>query len=308
MRLLILMKTHNKNETIQIRKIRTIDNLKDNIVFMNLLKDGRIAACLENYTVAIFNKNIFTVLDYLTGHRDTVTSIFQLWNGNLVTSSVDRDIKVWKCKGIKYHCVHTIAKAHEHWIGKVIELRAERFASCSTDLKIKIWIGVEPYNMIKELEGHKGYVTCITEMREKYFLISGSVDGELRFWNTRTLQCESIFKNINCYTKKNIIEIENNRVVIAEMTSLTVINVVKMIIERIVNLNMSENIICLNSIKRNYIVCGCKGGKIVFLDDKFNVVLNKKIHNKSIKNILVYNSNIIVSGGFDNRIKIWKYE
>ena len=300
------MKTHNKNETIQIIKIRTIDNIKDNIVFMCLLNDGRIAASLENYTVAIFNKKIFTVFDYLTGHRDTVTSIFQLCNENLVTSSVDRDIKIWTLKGTKFHCVHTIANAHEQWIGKVIKLRGNRFASCSTDLKIKIWNAIEPYRMIKELVGHKGYVTCINEMKEKNFLISGSVDGELRFWNTKTLQCESLFKGVNCYTKENIIEIENNRVVIAEMTSLIVINAIKMIIERVVNFNMCENIICLNRVKRNYIVCGCKGGKILVIDNHFNEVLNKKIHTKTISNLLVYNSHTIISGGFDNRINIFE--
>lgn len=277
------------NKNVLIKKIRTINDVKDNITFMCLLKDGRIAAALVNYTVAIFNKNIFTVIDYLAGHKDLVSSICQTNNFNLITSSADNDIKIWKPKGSSYQCEFTIKKAHEHLIEKVITLRHNRFASCSCDLTIKIWSSSRPYNLIKVLEGHKGYVTCIIELRKKDILISGSVDGELRFWNTNnTLQCESIFKEINCYNNKNIIEVENDRVVIAEMTSLIVINLKKMNVEEYVDLNIAESVICITKMKERFILCGCKGGTLLIINEDLKVVLKKKIHEKAITSLLVY--------------------
>ena len=57
----------------------------------------------------------------------------------------------------------------------------QQAVSCARDPQIKIWDAVSG-SLLKTLEGHRSYVTCVRISSDGRQLISGDFDGKIRIW------------------------------------------------------------------------------------------------------------------------------
>ena len=206
-----------------------------------------------------------------------------------------------------YQCDYTIEEAHSDYIWKVIPLRNNRIASCSGDKTIKIWNSNHPYNLIKTLNGHTGWVTSIIQLKDKDILISGSDDKTLRKWNLLTYQCDKIINNVECWYSNSLLEIDNNRIIVGGKNVITIVNISNDIIEHQIENDKLSYVWSLIQLRDGNILCGCWNGLICLYDIKLNTlsIREKKTHNKPVYCLLNINKYQFISSSYE--IKVWEY-
>lgn len=291
-----------------IKDNKTINEHKNGMYCLLLLKDGRIASSSYDKTIKIYNPNNKFHCDMtITGHNNGVTYLSQLENGNIISCSGDKTIKIWSFSDTTFNCEHTIENAHNDWIWKVIPISNSKLASCSKDKTIKIWDTNELYTQLQVLEGHTNEVKSIIQLKDKEILISGSLDNTLRIWNLLTYQCDKIINDIPCCWNNSILELDNKTTIIGGKNTLTMLNVSNFEIEDTIKNHQLGFVSSLILLKENHILCGCDEGKMCLFDKKTKTIqIKENAHTKTITDFININKQFI-SCSWDNTMTIWDY-
>ena len=308
----VLYKTEKEN--LHIKSCSLNLGINNKISHLLLLKDGRIAFCLDNNkTFYIFD--LEGKYSNIRGHSSQVNYLLQLSNGVIVSCSNDQSIKFWDISDNSYKCINSIDNAHYDSIKMLCLLSNNRVASCSSDSFIKIWSTEEPYNFLYSLNGHHDTVYSILQLTNIDILISLSKDKSIRKWNTKSYQCESILKlqydTITLRKKdmlqyKKIKELNNTFVMLIGKYSLSLMNVLTLTINLII---YNDTIDCYNSfiLKNGNILCGCKRGILNIYDILTNTVkqFDTKNDELSITSILKISETEFIIGGKQGAMYIW---
>lgn len=274
-----------------------------------LLSDGRLASCSKDHSIKIYNMNNDYHCDItIKEHTSDVNDICEINQGKLVSCSNDKSIKIWSIYKSSYHCEHTINKAHEGPVLKIISLSNNRIASFSYNTTIKIWNSNQPYNLLTVLKGHTHWVSSILNIKHKEILLSLSYDNIFLKWNLSTYQCESGISNVDCCGSYNLIELNKNRVIVGGYNAITIINFIKCFIEQI----FQNNILYSNSLmilRDGNILLGCDKGVMYIYDIKLNIIniFDKKPHYNHIIRLLSVNEHLFIYCSRDKSIQVWEY-
>jgi WD40 repeat protein len=117
----------------------------------------------------------------LFGHADCVDCLKVLNNGDLVSASWDKTIKIWDLHTGE---VKKTLLGHNDSINDLLILDNDELASASDDCTIRIW-NTHTGGLKSELIGHTGYVLSLTLLNNGD-LASCSGDGTIKIWNTKT--------------------------------------------------------------------------------------------------------------------------
>ena len=69
-------------------------------------------------------------------------------------------------------------------------------------------------------------------MKARDIMISGSNDFTLRLWNILTYQCVTVIEEIKCVSTNSLYQIDNNRVIVGERETFSIVNIDKCVIEK----------------------------------------------------------------------------
>ena len=176
------------------------------------------------------------------------------------------------------------------------------------DKAIKIWNSDYPYNLIQILNGHTQCVHPIFLLKETQILISGSSDNTLRKWTLSTYQCIKVFNDVICWTR-NIIEIDNNRIIVGGKNVITIVNITTDVVEKIINDEKLNYVNSFVQLRDGNILCGCEKGLIFLYNTKINTFFFKKdnIHEGNISCLVKINAYKFLSCSSDTTIKEWKF-
>ena len=98
-------------------------------------------------------------------------------------------------------------------------------------------------------------------------MLSGSYESVLRVWNMPTYQCIAVIENVRWRTANGIYQIDNNRVIIGGMDSITVFNIDKYIIEDKIVDKLFSTMYCFLKLRDNKtILCGNLIGRFCYYD------------------------------------------
>ena len=118
----------------------------------------------------------------LEGHAEAINCIEVLENGQLVSGSADRSLKVWNpSDGV---CLKTIVFTESLFSLKA--LSGNRVA-CGSEMQIQIW-NMNDETCIRTLEGHTGPILCQIVLPDET-LASSSVDKTIKLWNLSNGMC-----------------------------------------------------------------------------------------------------------------------
>ncbi|KAI8084571.1 Utp21 specific WD40 associated putative domain-containing protein [Halteromyces radiatus] len=133
----------------------------------------------------------------LEGHKKPITGLAtDNINRYVISSSVDRTIKIWDFK--KATIVHTITL--ESPIVSIRYLRDnDLLAVVCDDLGIRV-IDIETYKVVREFWGHRNRITDLTFTPDGRWLVSSSLDATVRTWDLPTGTLVDIFKVENVVT------------------------------------------------------------------------------------------------------------
>ena len=294
-----------------ITVIKTLDAHSEGVNCLLLLFDNRIASCSNDNTIKIFDPSNDYQNTLTLNHNGIVSSICQVENGTLVSSSYDKSIKFWEVKKNSYQCLHSIEKAHDDWLRKVISLSHNQIASCSGTKKIKIWKCDAPYSdiPIATLTGHETRVSSLLYISNKNLLVSGSYDRTLRVWELSTFQCAKIINGVYCHSANSLCLIDNNRVIVGGESNIYIVNITEGTIEKVIediNLGYVFSFEMLRD--KRTVMCGTYSSKFYLCDiDNFSFCFINSGHMDNVNDIKTINCNTLMSCSEDETIQIIKY-
>ncbi|KAI7894563.1 Utp21 specific WD40 associated putative domain-containing protein [Mucor mucedo] len=125
------------------------------------------------------------------GHTKPVTGLTtDTINRYLITSSVDKTIKIWDIKTAKL--VHTI-ELESPVVSMRYHMDNDLLAVVCDDLGIRV-IDIETKKIVREFWGHRNRITDFTFSPDSRWIVSASLDGTVRTWDLPTGAMIDIFK------------------------------------------------------------------------------------------------------------------
>jgi WD40 repeat protein len=129
----------------------------------------------------LWNVSSGTCLSTLRGHTRSVSCVFELSDGRLVSGSFDCTLRLWNVSSGA--CLLTL-RGHTRGVYCVLQQSDGRLVSGSSDHTLRLW-DVSSGTCLSTLRGHTDHVNCLLQLADDV-LVSGSGDRTLRFWNTKS--------------------------------------------------------------------------------------------------------------------------
>ncbi|RNA16165.1 serine threonine kinase [Brachionus plicatilis] len=178
-----------KSETLLVWDLKTYGEplkriIQTNGTFycMTVLKNDDLAIDQwgNGYEIIIRDSQNGLIKNKLVGHTWTVNQIIELPNGNLVSCSDDKTVKVWNISN------GAVIKSitHETYVRSIAFLPNGYLVSGLWDGIINIW-NLETNQLIRNLMGHSDVIcknNCLHVLANGD-LLSGSLDGTIKIWN-----------------------------------------------------------------------------------------------------------------------------
>jgi len=122
------------------------------------LKDGRLASCSSDKTIALWNLTNANRLFCLNGHTKAIIDIIELNDGRIVSASLDGSIRLWDLHvkagiSVLYQC--------DFGANSLVELPNEHIAAAFCDKVVRILKIGQPESPIDILSGHTLSVTSV---------------------------------------------------------------------------------------------------------------------------------------------------
>ena len=163
------------------RQVLSWDEFTGNLRDMKIWGD-KLYATTQN-GVCVFSLDDFQKTENWDGHSAWVDSL-DIRGNLLATASTDHTVKLWNIDTGK--CLKTFS-GHSNGV-KIVVFYEKHLVSCADE--IKIWA---PDNMAEEKNGmqHQGNVNALVSQGP--YLFSGSQDGTVRQWDSKTYDCIRVF-------------------------------------------------------------------------------------------------------------------
>ena len=192
-------------DSINFVCLKTLPGHLNAVMCLKTLTSNRIASGSSG-DIKIWNRASGECLQIIDAHLSWITGLVALPNGNLVSCSWDKTIKLWDLvRGGK--CLKTLT-GHSNWICCIILLRNGLLASGCYDNTIRIW-NVERGVCVKAFRGYSNLVWRLQQL-ENGDLVSCSYDNTIDIWNLNEGACirtlvghTSIVKSIRVNSQNN---------------------------------------------------------------------------------------------------------
>lgn len=303
-----------KNFSILNNKTYSLQSLKDlrsykttgEVISLCLLKNNSIAASFSDHSVQIIDLAILKPTITITDHRDTVSSIAELKENQIVTCSYDKSIRIWTITNNSAICAHLNNNAHNSKIIKVITLTNKRFSTCSDDGVIKIWSSERTYEILNVFRPSLSKITSFIQYNPHEYLIVASMKEIIKF-NIRTQICESSNQNVSCLYRNSLLQIDKERVILGKTNVIYIVTVSTMEIEKQFSNEEIEYVLSFCLLNEHFAIFGCGTGKIGLYNRENNTIeLKQTEHKNHITSLVTLDSNQFISGGLDNLLIQWK--
>ncbi len=307
-----------KDKIINMKKcIKTINEHKNCINYLDKLKDGRLISCSDDNTIKIYKKKTFEVQLTIKEHSNNVNSFIQLQDERIVTCSNDKIMKVIRLIEEDKYKVEQKLEKHFDNVYKVIEIKENELISISGDKTMKIWKlnNENKFICINSIIFQNSTLNCnILQLNKREFVTSSCGDKCLKFWNMNNYSLIKTIENIvTYYGFKRMCLLEDDILCVGgiNLKGLYLIQIsTHQLIKNILETNSIYSIIHLVN---GQFLCSIKDSNgifsIVFYEyEKCNL---KKIyqkdnaHDNDIFSCVELFDGTIASGGSDILIKIW---
>ena len=235
---------------------------------------------------------------------------YTLSSGILASCSADDTIKLFKIKDNEYNVLQSL-NYHKNTVLKVIELKNKSLVSCSIDKSI-IFYNKDNNNEYKKDYSKSTNDRCLTIIQTKENEICYSEEkNSICFYDLNQRKINSSLNNINKMNDyyERFIMINKDLLLIPGENKISIIDVNKYNLVRIIDVNGSGWIYGVCMLNENLLLMGDDNGNIkqwkIEGDNLLLISQKEKVHNRGISYLINLGDDHFVSASFDNTIKIW---
>ena len=175
-----IIKIWNTTSGILIKNLLSHVNSISSLV---VLPQNRLA-CSSMNTIILCNITNGKIIKYLTGHTSFINSLIVLPNGLIASGSDDSSIRLWNTT--TGHTVKLLKSLTFNEVTYLVVLNDLNYLiSGHLNGDIKIW-NLKNGQIINNLFGHTGIITCLVCLPLNGLIASGSGDSTLKIWNVLT--------------------------------------------------------------------------------------------------------------------------
>jgi len=291
--------------------IHILNNHKDYVLCLTILKDGRLVSGSYDNSIIIYNKETYKPDLIIKEHNSSVYCITTLSSGILASCSSDKTIKLFNIKDKEYNILQTL-NYHINSVFKIIELKNKSLVSCSNDKSI-IFYNKDNNNEYKKDYNISTNGRCysVIQIKENEICYSEEKNSSICFYDLNQKTIKSSLNNIN---KKNseierLIMINKDLLLIPGQNKMSIINVNKYNIVRIIDANGSDWICGICMLNENTLLTGdlneiikewkIEGDNLILISQK------EKVHDDDINYLIKIRNDHIASASDDKTVKIW---
>ena len=310
-------KIKNEQSNSLSNNFKTIRVNTGYINHLDILKDGRLASCSDDYTLKIYSKNSINVEISIKVHSKRINSFTQLKDGRIISCSADNTMKIIKLIDENKFIIEQTLIGHSSDVYKVIEIKENELISISKDKTMKIWkqTNENKYQLITSIMFQNQNSNCnILKLTNNEFVTSSQDDKCLKFWNNNNYELIYLLNEIRVpWTLKNLCLIENDILCVGGGQSKG-FYLIKISNHQIIKNIIGPKIIwsinkCFDGLFLCSIVDENNNNSIVkymFKDNNFIKIYEKeKAHEDFIFSCVELKDVSVASGGKDKIIKLW---
>jgi len=306
-----LNKQNNNNKLKE--PIHTLNNHKDIVSCLSILKDGRLVSGSHDKSIIIYNKITYEPDLIIKEHNSCINYITTLSSGILASCSDDKTIKLFNIKDNKYKTLQTL-NYHTNYVYKIIELKNKSLVSCSYDKSIIFYNKDNNNCYIKDYKLNiNGICHSVIQTKDNEICYSQFYyyNYAIYFYDLLHKQIISKLNNIdtNCNINMGFIMISRELLLIPGKNKISIINIKKYELIRIIDIPNSNSIAGVCMLNKNILFTGDQNGKIREwkIEGKNLILISIKedAHNDFIYSLINIGDGHIASGSLDNLIKIW---
>ena len=285
------------------------------IYCLAILKNKRLVSGGYDSKIIVYDKNYTNPQLEINEHSAAVTSLIVSSNGNLISSSCDKTLKIFKIEenlkndkiSLNYFLLQTINTNHGNNIIHVRELSSNKLVSCSLDTKLNFYLSQNNNYSFEISIDMANPVYNILEVPDEKLVLS--LNNELKLFDLKTRKIIKELKDISCYAdwvNDNLCLIKPNCLITGGNSYIYVIDLVQFKLLNKVNTNSNNISLCYLS---NKLFVGTNNGMII--EFKMNDVNLSKIsfkensHQSHIWQIISDDEGNLISCSHDNFIKVW---
>ena len=246
-----ISKLHSNNITSFI--------LLHNGKFVSGCSDGSMCLTSIDYNTKIWNNEI----TLSSAHNQEITSLCELGNSKVISSSLDHTIKIWDIEESKFDLITTLSD-HTDSVYKVITISTNNnIMSCSADRTIRLWNNLAYQQLATITEENPVYHIC--ELKYHGNIIVANCGNDqfeyyLSFWNIDTNTSDKIAFN----AKTNaMIELSRSLIAVAAMNPNCIVFIINPILFQIVKQveikNLTGNACGMCKYDDGSLLCGTEG-------------------------------------------------
>ena len=291
--------------------MHVLNNHNLEVTCLTILKDGRLVSGSRDDSIIIYNKKTYKPDLQIREHVNSVYWVTTLNSGILASCSFDTKIKLFNIKDNEYNVLQTL-DYHSQIVYKIIELKNKSLVSCSGDNSIIFYIKDNNNEYQKDYHiSTNGLSSSVIQTKENEICYSEKNQNSICFYDLNQRKKKSSLNNINKFNDKyeRLIMINKDLLLIPGQNKISIIDVNKYILARIIDVNDSGWIYGVYMLNENILLTGDEKGIIkqwkIEGDNLILISQKEKVHNNSISYLINIGDGHFASASFDETIKIW---
>ena len=274
-----------------------------------VLKDGRFITGSYDGSIIVYSNKTFKPDLTIKEHNGGVYCILQLTSGELISCSYDKTIKLYNIKENEYNVIQVL-KEYTKPATKIIELKNKQLVSCSLDKSI-IFYNKDNNQYKKDYSFQtKGMNGPIIQTK----------DNELCYYEDYNTICfydfikrNNIKKinniNVTYFIYDSLLMISKDLLLITGENMISIINVNSYNLIKTINVDNSGYIFAACMLNKDMILTADQNNRIIqwkIEDDNLKLIsIKENAHDDRIYTLSKLSNGLILSGSYDNSVKIW---
>ena len=289
---------------------KTYMNPKSKVFIVNSISDGRLALCCEYGVIQILDLSTMEIDIMIEEPNEIYIEMNTFSDNRVILASAQGKMSLFKIKDNTYEKLAQIDTNTNAWIIKVIIPNDYTLCSITRNNKILFFESEELYRELKVIETNERLCSIYQMRKDKDNLICFYNNNSIHLFELNTYTVVKSIYNVECYSRRSMLEISDDKMLIGGENKISLFNVKIFQIESIIVNSQFDRIESFLSLDDKTVVIGCgnlnNGNVIVIEIEKYSIIDRiDNVHTINVDTLGRIDDAMFVSSSWDHKINIY---